>query len=358
MTADRSGSVRIGPEELRKSLKLTLLTVILLLALISALSWLALDLYRFGRTSAGMEERPVLFEIAPGERFKQVTERLYQSGIISDARRFKILAYIKKADTQFKAGEYRLTAAMTPLEVIHHLVHGRIVIRSLTIPEGYSLVQIAAEFERAGLTDTAHFIDLATRPETPKAFDLEAQTLEGYLFPDTYYFSRNDSAETVIARMVQRFKEQLPPGWRERAAELGLSLHQLVTLASIIEKETGAPAERPLVASVFHNRLKNNMRMDSDPTVIYGLPEFDGNLTRRHLTTPTPYNTYVIKGLPPGPIANPGREAIEAALYPAQTDFLFFVARKDRTHQFSTNLQDHNQAVREHQMRPKKRTAP
>jgi UPF0755 protein len=343
---------------LRKSIKFTLLAVILLLVLISFPSWLAFDMYRFGRTAASLDDTPVPFEIAPGERFKQVVERLYISGIIKDEWRFKLLAYIKKADTRFKAGEYRLVATMTPLDVIDTLVQGRVVIRSLTIPEGYSLFQIAAEFERAGLKDGANFLDLATRPETAKRLGIEAPTLEGYLFPDTYFYSRNDSVENMITRMVQRFREQLPPGWAERAAELDLSLHQLVTLASIIEKETGDPSERPLVSSVFHNRLKLKMRMDSDPTVVYGLTEFDGRITRRHLTTPTPYNTYVIKGLPPGPIANPGRASIEAALYPAQTDFLYFVARKDRGHQFSTNLPDHNRAVREHQRRPQKKTMP
>jgi UPF0755 protein len=136
-----------------------------------------------------------------------------------------------------------------------------------------------------------------------------------------------------------------------------MSIHEIVTLASIIEKETGDPSERPVIASVFHNRLKKGMRLESDPTVIYGIENFDGNITRHHLKTPTPYNTYTIRGLPPGPIANPGRDAIKAALYPADTDYLFFVSRKDRTHQFSTTIEEHNAAVRKYQLRRRRQPA-
>ena len=157
--------------------------------------------------------------------------------------------------------------------------------------------------------------------------------------------------------MTQRFRESISDTWRTRADGLGLTLHQVVTLASIIEKETGDPAERPLIASVFHNRMQKGMRLETDPTVIYGIKDFDGNLTRKHLRTPTPYNTYVIKGLPPGPIASPGHAALEAALYPAETDYLFFVSRKDRTHQFSSNLKDHQKAVRKYQLRRKPKSS-
>jgi UPF0755 protein len=152
--------------------------------------------------------------------------------------------------------------------------------------------------------------------------------------------------------MVGRFRAVFTPEWERRAAEMGLSAHQAVTLASIIEKETGAPSERPLIASVFHNRLKRGMRLETDPTVIYGVKNFDGNLTRRHLETPTPYNTYMIKGLPPGPIANPGKDSLWAALYPAQSDYLFFVSRNNGTHEFSTHFAEHNRAVQRFQVAP------
>jgi UPF0755 protein len=151
--------------------------------------------------------------------------------------------------------------------------------------------------------------------------------------------------------MVNRFKEVYLAEWHDRASQLNWNVHHVVTMASIIEKETGAAFERPLIASVFHNRLEKKMRLSSDPTVIYGIKDFDGNLTRKHLSTPTPYNTYLRKGLPPGPIASPGAKAIEAALYPADTKYLYFVSKKDTTHQFSTNIRDHNAAVRKYQLR-------
>jgi UPF0755 protein len=152
--------------------------------------------------------------------------------------------------------------------------------------------------------------------------------------------------------MLQRFRSTFSPDWERRAMELGLTPHQVVTLASIIEKETGEPSERPLIASVFYNRLKLGMRLETDPAVIYGIKDFDGNLTRKHLEAPGPYNTYLIKGLPPGPIANPGKKAIEAALFPARTDYLFFVSKNNGSHQFSSNLADHNRAVQHYQLGP------
>jgi len=179
---------------------------------------------------------------------------------------------------------------------------------------------------------------------------LGAETLEGYLFPDTYFFPKDVTVEKIISTMVLRFWSIFSPAWKERAKHYGLTVHQVVTLASIIEKETGAAFERPLISSVFHNRLRKKMRLESDPTVIYGIKNFDGNLTRKHLKTRTPYNTYAIRGLPVGPIANPGRASLEAALFPEKTSFIYFVSKKDTTHHFSTNLKEHNRAVRKYQL--------
>jgi UPF0755 protein len=184
---------------------------------------------------------------------------------------------------------------------------------------------------------------------------ITADTLEGYLFPDTYYFPSGLESKSIITAMVKQFRIAFKPEWQTRAEELGMSVHEVVTLASIIEKETGAPEERPLISSVFHNRLKKGMRLETDPTVIYGIPDFDGNIKRRHLNTYTPYNTYKIKGLPPGPIASPGAAALEAALYPAQSKYLYFVSKKDGTHQFSATIKEHNAAVRKYQLRKKRR---
>jgi len=202
-----------------------------------------------------------------------------------------------------------------------------------------------------GLTDGPVFIRSANDIAIVKALGVEADSLEGYLFPDTYHFPKGLPLDEIMGTMVNRFQEIFSTEWQERSRQMGMSIHQVVTLASIIEKETGAAFERPLIASVFHNRLAKRMRLSSDPTVIYGIKDFDGNLTRKHLKTANPYNTYLNKGLPPGPIANPGVAALEAALYPAETDYLYFVSKKDGTHQFSTSFKEHNRAVRKYQLR-------
>ena len=278
-------------------------------------------------------------------------------GLIQEKFRFKILARLKSADKSLKAGEYQLAPTMTPVQILDALVGGKTFLYRLTIPEGYNLQQIAEEVQNQGIGNRTEFADFAESPEESHLLGIQAPSLEGYLFPDTYFFPRGAGARTIATKMVERFWQKFHPAWRQRAKDLGLTIHEVVTLASIIEKETGEASERPLIASVFHNRLKKGMRLESDPTVIYGIEAFDGNITSKHLRTPTPYNTYTIRGLPPGPIASPGSESIEAALYPAETDFLFFVSKKDRTHQFSTTIEEHNAAVRKYQLKRRRRPA-
>ena len=246
---------------------------------------------------------------------------------------------------------------MTPRRILATIVEGDVLLHRITIPEGFNLHQIAEAVARAGFGDAESFYEIATDPAVVAAAGFEGQSLEGYLYPDTYSFPKGYSQSSIIDAMTQRFRDAVSDAWRSRAAEMGMSLHEVVTLASIIEKETGDPAERPLIASVFHNRLAKGMRLETDPTVIYGIENFDGNLTRRHLRTPTPYNTYRIRGLPPGPIASPGHAALEAALFPAVSDYLFFVSRNDGTHQFSRNLQDHQEAVRKYQLRRNRKSS-
>lgn len=295
--------------------------------------------------------------IAPGEGFRTVALRLHDLGLIQSPRKFRLFARLSGAHRQIKAGEYQLYGTMTPRQILATLVEGKVLLYRITIPEGYTLQQIAQTVAEAGFGEAENFYRLATDPAVAQAENIAAPSLEGYLFPDTYYFPRGFDQTRIIAAMVRRFREAVSDAWRERAAELGLTLHEVVTLASIIEKETGVTEERPLIASVFHNRLRKGMRLETDPTVIYGIEDFDGNLTRKHLRTPTPYNTYVIKGLPPGPIASPGQAALEAALYPAKTDYLFFVSRKDRTHHFSRTLEEHQEAVRKYQLRRKRKSS-
>jgi peptidoglycan lytic transglycosylase G len=294
--------------------------------------------------------------IEPGEGFRTTAQKLNDLGLIQSPLKFRLFARFSGLHRKIQAGEFQLFGTMTPRQMLATLVEGKVRLYRVTIPEGFTLQLIAKAMEEASFGEADTFYQLTTDPAVVQAQKFEGQSLEGYLFPDTYYFPKGFPQEKIIDAMTQRFRDAISDVWLARADTLGLSLHQVVTLASIIEKETGAPAERPLIASVFHNRLKKGMRLETDPTVIYGIKDFDGNLTRKHLRTPTPYNTYVIKGLPPGPIASPGHAALEAALYPAETDYLFFVSRKDRTHQFSSNLKDHQKAVRKYQLRRKRKT--
>ncbi len=300
-------------------------------------------------------EKDKLFILSAGQGLKQTAAALEQEKLISDALRFTILARLEKQDTRLKAGEYFLSTTMTPREILTQLVEGRVHLYRVTIPEGFNLIQIAKAVANAGLAPEAAFLAATRNRQTASKLGIDADTVEGYLFPDTYYFPSGLDSHTIIATMVKQFRIAFTPKWVARAEELNMSVHEVVTLASIIEKETGAPEERPLISSVFHNRLKRGMRLETDPTVIYAIPEFDGNLKRRHLETYTPYNTYKIKGLPPGPIASPGAAAMAAALFPAQTNYLYFVSKRDGTHQFSATIKEHNAAVRKYQLRKRKR---
>lgn len=303
------------------------------------------------KTVPGKEK---LFTIPTGQGLRQTSRALEQEGLISNALRFTILVRLEKQDKRLQAGEYFLSTAMTPKQILGQLVKGRVHLYRVTVPEGFNLVQIASAVADAGLAPEADFLAATRDPQIAKDLGIDAETVEGYLFPDTYYFPSGMQSKTIIATMVKQFQSAFSPEWKTRAKALGMRVHEVVTLASIIEKETGAPEERPLISSVFHNRLKKGMRLETDPTVIYGIPDFDGNIKRRHLETYTPYNTYKIKGLPPGPIASPGKAAMQAALYPAQSDYLYFVSKKDGTHQFSATIKEHNAAVRKYQLRKRR----
>jgi len=291
-------------------------------------------------------------EVAPGTPFSRVSADLAGRGLIKNARAFQALAILKRVQNQVQVGEFELSANMTAGEILSALTRGRSIQYAVTIPEGHRISEIAAVLEEKGLAGRESFIALSRDPEVIASYGLDAPGLEGYLFPDTYHFSKFTPERTILNVMVATFKERaMLPEVLERAQALNLSLHQAVTLASLIEKETGVAEERPLISSVFHNRLAINMKLQTDPTVIYALENFDGNLRKKDLFIDSPYNTYRYPGLPPGPIANPGLESILAALSPAKTDYLFFVSRQDGSHQFSTNLPDHNRAVSKYQLK-------
>jgi UPF0755 protein len=292
----------------------------------------------------------VVINVRQGQSLKSIADLLYQKKVIKNSLKLVIIARVKGFGKRLKAGEYLLSAAMSPRQILTVMVKGEVKLHKLTVPEGYNIDQIAGVVTQAGFGSQEEFRKTASDAALAHKLGLKANTLEGYLFPDTYFFQKNVTVEKIISTMVQRFWSIFKPEWKDRGENLGLSVHQVVTLASIIEKETGAAFERPLIASVFHNRLRKKMRLESDPTVIYGIENFDGNLTRKHLKTRTPYNTYKIRGLPIGPIANPGRASMEATLFPEKTAYLYFVSKKDTTHHFSTNLKEHNRAVRKYQL--------
>jgi len=335
------------------------------LILKKALLWIGIALFLLVCTASGLyielqvyadkpadsnSPREVIVDVPPGQSLKATADNLYLENLIKSPLKLVWIARLKGYDKRLKAGEYLLSTGMSPRQILETMVKGEVLLHKLTIPEGYTTDQIAELVAEAGFASKAEFIRAATNADLVKKMGLDAETFEGYLFPDTYYFPKEASVEKIISTMVQRFWTIFKPEWRERANHLGFTIQQVVTLASIIEKETGAPGERKLISSVFHNRLKKKMRLESDPTVIYGIKDFNGNLTRKHLQTKTPYNTYRIGGLPAGPIANPGRASLEAALYPDDTDYIYFVAKKDHTHYFSTNLKEHNRAVRKYQL--------
>ena len=330
-------------------LKTMLICSLLLIACIGV--FFSVDLYFYAGKPREKTTEKQMFAIGQGQGVGEISRRLAREGFIGTPAKFRLLARIKGADKHIKAGEYRLSAGMTPKEILDVFTSGRVFLHKLTIPEGYTIRQIATLIQAAGLGTKEAFVLSATDPEFAGEMGIPGDTFEGYLYPETYHFPKGISEKDMIKAMVARLRKVISSKWEKRAAELGMSLHQVLTLASIIEKETGSAFERPMISSVFHNRLKKRMRLESDPTVIYGIPNFNGNLTRKDLRTRTPYNTYRIKGLPRGPIANPGFASIEAALYPNTSDYLYFVSKKDSTHHFSTNIRDHNKAVRKYQLK-------
>ena len=293
--------------------------------------------------------------IPDGSTFQHVAVLLEHERLIKSSSIFVLFGKSQSADRKVHAGEYELNPSMSLTEILSKLVVGQVVLHSLTIPEGLTITQIADVASQQGLTDPEEFLRLAKDREFIASVGVKAETLEGYLYPNTYKFPRPIKAREVLVAMVEQLKQEVGPELLARMQELKMTMHEVLTLASVIEKETGSGGERPEISAVFHNRLKKNIPLQSDPTVIYGLPAFDGNLHKKDLSSPSPYNTYRVVGLPPGPIANPGIQAIRATLYPSDSRSLYFVSRNDGTHQFSATLIEHNKAVEKYQKRPFRR---
>ncbi len=311
---------------------------------LSLLLFLA-SLFSFLSTPAHHSLGTVEVKVGRGEPFFSVVQKLKDSEVISNRRLFTLWARLWAMDKKVHWGVYRFGFPVAPRDVLDRMVLGRGAFHRITVPEGLALKEVADLLEREELADKGQFLKEAANEELLSLYGLERYGIEGYLFPDTYYFPVSATERDILIAMVEQFTETFTPVMEKQAEELGLSRHEVVTLASLVEKETGVQAERPLVSAVFHNRLNHNIPLQSDPTVIYGLENFSGNLRRRDLQTPSPYNTYRFRGLPPGPISNPGLSSLRSALYPASVPYLYFVSKNDGTHFFSETIREHNRAV-------------
>ena len=322
-----------------------------LLLVLTCVTLLSLSLAGFGfflATPPGDGKNTRIFDFAEGYSFRKFAGELESSGIISSARLFVIYARIRSADARVKAGSYQFSDGLSPAEILRRMVAGEIFAYRFAVPEGYSMYQIAELMESRGLFKKEAFLKQCVNREIPKDLGIHGKSVEGYLFPSTYNIPPGMDEEGVIRMMVGQFEKVYGLKFADRVEALGISRSSVVTLASIIEKEAVSPAERPLIASVFRNRINRRMPLQSDPTAVYGVRSFPGKVTKHDIMRRSPYNTYVIKGLPPGPIGNPGSEAIEAVLAPASTNYLYFVAKKDGSHFFSATLEEHNRAVRKY----------
>lgn len=282
--------------------------------------------------------------IPKGTTYSQGIDILQHEGFTVNKLAFLTLARLTTADRKLGAGHYNLNLSMTPLEVFDTLKKGKIINFTVTFPEGTTLEEIKAHLMEHELINEAD-CSILTSPEFLDDLNIEAPSLEGYLFPDTYIFAKGTEPEDIFTIMVQRMRSRFTAAMTERAEELGMSERDVLALASIIEKEAIYDRERPIISAVYHNRLKKKMRLQADPTVVYGIKRMQDGITRADLRRKTRYNTYVNYGLPPGPIASPGLKSIQAALYPAAVDFLFFVSKNDGTHYFSKTAREHYLAV-------------
>lgn len=299
---------------------------------------------------AGTEDREIVLEIPQGFTKRQIASYLVKEGVLRNQLPFLILSYLK-GRTSLKAGEYLLRPTMSPLQIFRFLREGKVLLHPLVVPEGFNTKDIGAALEKTGIGHAEAFIQESSNRDLLRELGIESDRAEGYLFPDTYSFPKGTSPQIVIRRMVQNFQKRFGPKLKARASEQGMTVHEVVTLASIIEKEAHTDTEKPLIAAVFLNRLKLQIPLQADPTVIYSLPHFDGNIHKEDLRFDSPYNTYRYRGLPPGPIANPGIVSLQAALHPAPVKYLYFVSKNDGEHSFSETLQAHNRAVRQYQIK-------
>lgn len=325
-----------------------------LVALIGSTGASAIVLWQRLHTPQYHEQGDRIITVPSGLTAQQIWTLLRQQAILPDSLLVRLWFDFKASTITLKAGDYRFESPTTPARVLDMLIRGQIYSRSITFPEGLTRFEVAQIIRTLNLKNAEKALDLTEDPQLLnliRDLDPQATTLEGYLFPDTYQYVSTTTANQLVAAMIRRFRQVFTPAYRQRAEQMRLTVRQVVTLASMIELEAKLAEERPLISSVFHNRLRLGMKLDCDPTVVYAARlanRWTGTIRRSDLQRRSPYNTYLYPGLPPGPIASPGRASIEAALYPAQTDHLYFVVDatgRDGAHRFSSNLHQHQSNV-------------
>jgi UPF0755 protein len=325
------------PKKLRPLIYAAFTFLLLLLPLLTITHFLS--------SSAGHGEQVKLFRFSSGYTVKKISEDLERGRIISSSSLFSLYARFNGMDGKVKAGTYRFSDAMTPAEILRKLVSGDVDEVRFALPEGYSIYQVAELLDKRGIFKKDAFLEQCFNRSFLARLAINANSVEGFLYPSTYVVQPGMDEAALIKEMVSRFRSIYDKKFAERARSLGLNQTNVLTIASLIEKEAVNPLERPIIASVFLNRLRKGMPLQSDPTAVYGIRAFAGKISKNDILRDTPYNTYRIKGLPPGPIGNPGEASIEAALAPARTKYIYFVSKMDGTHHFSENLQQHNNAI-------------
>ena len=304
----------------------------------------AIFIYLSLATPVSFENKWKEVKIPEGSTFSHGISILKKEEIIKNEFVFLILSRIARTDRRLRAGYYNLNTSMSQWEVFDRLRKGMIVQYAITVPEGSTLEDIKLKLKSLNLIDDNSW-QLVTGKDFLAFLNVDAPSLEGYLYPDTYNFAKGADPKDIFSIMVHRLRENLNQSLKQRAKELNMSEKEVLTLASIIEKEAQVDSERPIISAVYHNRLKKKMRLQADPTVVYGIKRISDGITRSDLRRDTPYNTYVKEGLPPGPIASPGIKSIKAALYPADVGYIYFVSKNDGTHYFSRTSEEHMNAV-------------
>lgn len=335
-----------------------LLSSVVIFALAFGIIYTSLD--QFAQKNSRLEEVTHL-RIGKGSGLKAIARALFNAGLIDNE--FKFYWYTRlctDASSRLQAGYYTFKPHMSVAELVKHLQFGREEEIRVTIPEGSTQESIAQilissglssqEEINAALADEQLWSDFGIPHSNFQAQKILTGGMEGYLFPDTYLLPKSLSAKGILWQMHHRFKAMLPVGAEKRMKELGLNLHQIITLASLIEMEAASAEERGIISGVFYNRLKKNMKLQTDPSTVYGVTNYNGSIKKNHLLKKHPYNTYTNFGLPPGPISSPGQASIAAALWPAHHDYLYFVSKNDGTHEFCTKLTCHNAAVKKWQL--------